>query len=298
MDPGIAVGNLGQLDMRDVTDLVIDAKLSWSMDGVSQLSFSFYDENFEFCRGNYFQLRRDVVHGFDAFTIASVRVEQSQGKGPIVNVEARNISAQLMKLDKTQSGVSAASATEYAQIWASIYGLGFQGEYTPLVPNITPATGATNDDNVWSVLQSLASETSFVCFISNNILFFASEKWLLNKYGLQGWGFAGIGLFWPDPPPGWTDLFQLIEIPSCYRSDDDPYAAEFSAKIDRTNGTQLRPGMTVYLEGIPMFTGQYLITEVQYDWRSPDPVSVTCRTPARPKDSEGDLVPEFRNALQ
>jgi hypothetical protein len=43
--------------------------------------------------------------------------------------------------------------------------------------------------------------------------------------------------------------------------------------------------MTVYLDGIPMFTGYYLIQSVDFEELTPNPVSISFITPERdPKD--------------
>jgi len=60
-----------------------------------------------------------------------------------------------------------------------------------------------------------------------------------------------------------------------------------TAVIARMNGTSLRPGMTVFVDGIPSFVGYYLINTVDYDELSPNPVSISFMTPERdPKDVE------------
>lgn len=293
----IYVGDLGGLNMRDITDWVTSADVSWTMDEVSQLSFEVYDYDLSFLANNYFQVRRDVVIEGGAFQIASVNVSQSPAVGATVRIEARRSAIQAMKRDKDPGSISASSGTEYARLAAERYGLAFQGEFTETVPNITPVQNSQSDESVWSVITSLAGQAQFVVFEYDNTLYFASERWLLGKYGLPTLIGNTIPLFWPGPPESWARLFDVMEIPECYTSDDDPYQAEFKAVIDRTNAYQLRPGMTVDFDGIPMFRGRYLITEVSYELNSPNPVSVSCRTPQKPVDKEGKFTPEYRTPL-
>jgi hypothetical protein len=56
--------------------------------------------------------------------------------------------------------------------------------------------------------------------------------------------------------------------------------------INRKNATQLRPGMTTKIEGIPNMGGYFLITDVSFLDMSPDPVSVTFRTPVKDPEKE------------
>jgi hypothetical protein len=79
--------------------------------------------------------------------------------------------------------------------------------------------------------------------------------------------------------------FELMSLPEMRKSDNDPLDASGSAVIARMNGTSLRPGMTVFIDGIPSFVGYYLIQSVDYEELSPNPVSISFMTPERdPKD--------------
>lgn len=72
-----------------------------------------------------------------------------------------------------------------------------------------------------------------------------------------------------------------LSMPTFRRSDNDIYEVEGSLSLDRTNGIFLRPGMTIYVDGIPTFNDYYLITDVSYPHMSTDPVQITFRKPER-----------------
>lgn len=72
-----------------------------------------------------------------------------------------------------------------------------------------------------------------------------------------------------------------LSMPTFRRSDNDIYQVEGSLILDRTNGIFLRPGMTIYVDGIPTFNDYYLITEVSYSHMSTDPVQITFKKPER-----------------
>lgn len=292
----VLVGDLSQFNLRPIPN-VVSINLSWTIDEVSQCEVVVIDPDFQLLQNNYFQVRRDLLVGSDAFQIASVRVEQGDGKSPKVTVEARRLAVQQMKRDKNPGSIQASTATEYAQIAAQRYNLKFQGQGTAVVPNIANITGDNADESLWNVLQSLANEAQFVLFEADNTLYFASEQWLLGKYGFQFTIGAGVFFYWPNPPAGTADPFPLMKIPEFYTSDDDPYAAEFRAIVDRENAVQLRPGITAYMDAVPHFKGRYLITEVSYDVDSPEPVSVSGRTPAPAVDKDGKKQPEYREQL-
>ena len=72
-----------------------------------------------------------------------------------------------------------------------------------------------------------------------------------------------------------------LAMPTFRRSDNDIYQVEGTISLDRSNGIFLRPGMTIYVDGIPTFNDYYLITDVSYSHMSTDPVQITFRKPER-----------------
>lgn len=73
-----------------------------------------------------------------------------------------------------------------------------------------------------------------------------------------------------------------IEVPNVRKSDDAPEEMSASFRVEREVGRRLRPGMTVYVDGIPGFGANLLVTEVSWREGEVTPVSVTCRTPEVP----------------
>jgi hypothetical protein len=128
-------------------------------------------------------------------------------------------------------------------------------------------------------------------------LVFASEKFLLNKWGSKSKVVDRLEnkknkkkvfkkffpVSFPNSP---TNPLQLIEFPTISRSANDAYEGNGSMNINRKNATQLRPGMTTKIEGIPNMGGYFLITDVAFLDMSPDPVSVTFRTPVKDPEKE------------
>jgi hypothetical protein len=182
-----------------------------------------------------------------------------------------------MKRDKRPESYGGISATDYARIVAERYKLRFVGEPTSTQRVITKGSSDSADTSVWDVLKSSAGEAQFVFFEADNTLHFASQQWLLGR-----WGNIDLG------PPGLLSNpeFPLLEHPNCRKSDDDPFQAEFRALVARQNGVNLRAGMTVNLNFVNGFNGRYLITEVGYSENTPDPVSISCRTPEKPREKK------------
>ena len=81
-------------------------------------------------------------------------------------------------------------------------------------------------------------------------------------------------------------------MPTLAKSDNDPFEVQGSMIVDRVNGMCLRPGMTIQIQGIPMYgptldgrddghSGLYLITNVDYDHLGSQPVRVSFTSPTR-----------------
>jgi hypothetical protein len=77
-----------------------------------------------------------------------------------------------------------------------------------------------------------------------------------------------------------------LGVPNLRRSDDAPEEASASFKVERGIGKQFRPGMTVYVDGVPGFAVNMLVTSVSWSEGTTDPVSVSCRTTEVPKSQK------------
>lgn len=253
---------------------VIKASASYTMDGSSQVTISYLDPGFKMMAANHFQVRRKIRYQGRQFEIAAVETQQSQGGSPMVTIEARSAPIQAMKRDKTPEKYGDMSASDFAIMIAGRFGMRAFVEKTEKKQTIVKAKNTGSDESVWSVLTRLANDEQFVCFESDNNLFFCSQQYLLGRLTV-------IPLQWPPSDFGGRAI--LISTPRMRRSDDDPLAADGSATVDRANGVKMRAGQTVSLSGIPNFSGLYLVTEVRFDDNSPEPVEIFFRKPEKKK---------------
>jgi hypothetical protein len=314
-----SIGQLQAKVMENILDSVLDARVNYSMDMVTELDVNIFDTGFQFGANNYFRVTNDVyyttksISSFEqvedgiairyktlAMEIAEVRVSQSQGFNPIWNIKCRTKAVQQMKRDKNPGALSGSSGTAFVRAAAKKYGLEFVGEETSKSVKINKASGKNAADSLWTVLGNLANEAKFKLFEADGTLYFASMKWLLHKWGTksivvpvettntktgQKEKKAVVRKFIPLVPGKVGKDFELMSLPEMHKSDNDPLESDGSAVIARMNGTSLRPGMTVFVDGIPSFVGYYLIQSVDYEELSPNPVSISFMTPERdPKD--------------
>jgi hypothetical protein len=281
----LTIGDLGRLQGTAVQQAITKLSTSFTMDSVSQISFEVWDQGLRMLNNNYFLVRRDVYYQGMLYEMAVIDISSGQGETPIVKIEARSKVCQMMKRDKDPESYGAASATDFARIVAERYGMAFVGEPTSTQRVITKGSSDSTDTSVWDVLKSSASSAQFVVFEADNTLYFASQQWLLDKWGAVDLGIFKVPVTF-SPPGSGNEVFTLVEFPNCRKSDDDPMQAEVRALVRRENGTKLRAGMTVVVDGINGFNGRYLITEVSFEENSPSPVSVSMRTPEKPKENK------------
>jgi hypothetical protein len=279
---------------QEVAELITSLNVSLTMDGSSQIDFRLPDPDLKYAAANTWQLRRDVFFRELMFEISSVEISSGSTFSPDISIESRSKQVQLMKRDKRPEAYSRISGTQFAAQVAERYGMNFFGEETPERQTIVKAGTARSDESVWDVLRRAAGEQQFVLFEIDNTLFFTSQEYLLGKWGdpryqYQGKTFVPFG--WPTNDDsvfaGSSARWIMLDTPTLRKSDDDAMQADGSMVVDRTNGVQLRPGMTIYLYGIPDFEDYYLITSVEWEEGTNNPVRVSFRTPVPFEERKG-----------
>lgn len=241
------------------------------------------------------------------FELASVDVSQEQGYSPIWRIQAYTKAIQQMKRDRKPGSIKG-DGKVFVENAARKYGLIPVVQKTSKSQRITSASGDKAADSVWDVLVRLAQESKdekgnqFMCFESDGTLYMGSQNWLLHKWGVDSYRVLETitkeingkktkikrqvtryctKLTYPRTTTGLSKHFEVLKLPSISKSDNDPLEGNGSLVVERTNGVRLRPGMTVYVGDIPYLNGYYLIDSVNFNELSPDPVSVSFRTPER-----------------
>ena len=267
----ILISGITDREQANISPFVTRLDVSWTMDAVSQLSFDITDPNLKIWNANYLQKRRELTYKGSTFEIATRALGPGLGASPKITVEARRAQIQKMKRDKNPEAYSGTSPTDYARIVAERFGLKFVGQTTAASKTLIQASTDTTKESVWDVLTRMASEAKFQVFESDGTLYFASQDWLLGRWG-------NTILTYPTPD---GDPYPITELPAFRDSENDVTEAEFTAKMIRTNAVNFRPGMTVALLGTKEFEKFYLITEVSYTEGDGSLVTVSGRTPEK-----------------
>ena len=313
-------------EIAEVRERLVSVDLSYTSNMASQLNFSVLDEELRMLSNNYFKIGRVIAYMSETFgtiekttradiaerqlqlfEIANIGVSQGPGENPLITVTCYSRAVQQMKRDRT-AGTIGGSGTEFVKRAAKKYGLKFWGEATSKSKNINKASSGNKAESLWDVIVKLASDAKFVVYEVDGYLIFASEKFILKRWGTHEAPLTAaqlkskdkkektknkyIPLTWFNKKLGYSgtgdiyrDDLQLMEIPSISISDNNPWEASGTARIDRFNAVRLRPGMTIKLGGLSEYDGYYLISEVSFPDMSPEPVTITFKKPDKqPKD--------------
>jgi hypothetical protein len=315
----VRIASISSGQEKVIDDSILSIDVSYSMDMSSELSMRIIDPSFLMASANYFQVGREVIYdikavvSFDSasphidrvsqvFEIAQVSLTNGPGHSPVFDIKCYPKAIQQMKRDK-KPGTIKGTGSAYVQNAARKYGLKYVGEKTTKKQSITKASGDRQADSVWDVITRLASDAKFVVFEADGYLIFGSQKWLMHKWGIdtdsvrvrkdgkknapfvtkvRKW----IPIQFPEIVKGRPGVIETLEYPNITISDNDPFSAsDGSAVVERTNGVALRPGMTAWVGPCPNLEGFFLINNVSFSDRTPDPVSVSFLTPEKePKE--------------
>ena len=321
--------NVSKGAFTDISGLVTAISVNYTMDMASELSFDVVDPGLNMSQKNYFILGRDIIYSTQTigqiepyssslrpvsqlFEIANVSVSQGPGGSCSYSIKCYTKAIQQMKRDK-KPGTIKGSGIQYVKNAATKYGLKFAGEQSAKTGSATSAKGSQQSESVWDVITRIAEASKFVVYEIDGYLIFASEQWLIHKWGVDERTVPNMVVD-PEKPKKkkqkgfkkqrWVPLqfpnysndylgtpgrFLLTSYPSITKSENDPYAADGSCSVERINGTQIRPGMTAYVGNIPNMSGFYLITGVSYNEMTPDEVAIEFRTPERTEQQKKNL---------
>lgn len=291
----------------DFKENLISVGVSYTMDLNPEITIEVIDENYKMFDSNYFVIRRDVTYRNRRYEIAEVSAKPGPGGAPTVVIKARNKAIQQMRRDKLPNSVSGNSGYEYAGNAAKKFGLQFVGQQSAKTKSTFKARTGDGEESVWDVLTRTASDNQFVVFEVDGVLVYASQEWLLYKFGSSTFSENGKTkkfvplLFYPNRDikelldelliGNHADLFQLETWHDFSSSDNEPLAATGSCNVLMPQGAALRPGHTAICGPFPKyFFGAYLITEVSYSEGSPESAQISFRTPEEPKDQKGKPI--------
>lgn len=268
----------------------------------------------------------NLIHLFE---IASVEVRQSSGSSPAISVQARTKAVQQMKRDKNPGNIKGKSSdyVYFSALQYGMFPLIQQTNKTRQISKASGDKQADSTWDVLSKLASDAKfmlfETDGMLFFCSmdylmgrwGVTQISHSAYYNSRNELMQSPLNAIPILWPpytsqerieafydgviDNTRGLADAIKSnpqnagliipLSMPVVRRSDNDPFVVSGSASVDRTAGVTLRPGMTIALGGIPTFEDIYMITGVNFDHFSTNPVEIEFTKPER----EGKFIQTY-----
>jgi hypothetical protein len=271
----------------DISQYTTKLSVSLSITATAQLTATVSDPGLVMLSKNVFSLRRLLAYKNVWYEVAAAEVRQGSASEELT-IEFRSLGIQSLKRDKGQASFPGMSSTTFASIKAKEFGMAFFGESTPPKNTIVRVSNDKTDESTWDVLKRLASDNQFYLFETDQRLFFTSLQYLAGKFAVRSSttsGFLATSIYWnQDPPTPASGAGALgcrcLTCPTMRRSDDDPDASGVDFQLERSNGLLFRPGMTVFVEGVPTFNDVYVISEVRWNEGETSSVSLSGIAPA------------------
>jgi len=302
----VIVGEIGGKN-DEVQESILSLSTSLTTDLTSEIKFTIFDPGFKMVNAGYFLIRRPVAYAGLNFEISSVEVDRKPKTPDTVKLFARGAAVQKMKRDKGSTNFGKISPSTFAQQKATEFGIGIFAEGSAAKAAITRTHDENSDESTWDVMNRLAGDNEFITFETDGILYFASEKFIIENQ---------TGIAFNPFTQSEGDAWYVHEF-RAHRSDDEPMGFDIDFSVNRTNGKQLRPGMVVRFNGLKTYDKPAMITSVEWDEvgfddglgdAKPDPVRVNARTPEDNEDvgaetksqktgSRGDDVLRLQQAL-
>ncbi len=283
---------------------LISIRVNYELSKATEIRLEILDPNYFMLQNNYFIPRRIIKYRGRDYEVAVVDSD-IDGASPKLSIILRPRAVQLMKRDKRPRNFSGSNGYQFARKLAIEYGLTFVGEENPKkVQTIATVRTKEIDHSAWNTLQETAQQGESLAFEMDGCLVYGSEKWLINKFGVQGSGGPSfVPLVYMPPnwldklPPNDSDIeeivkkFPLAQWHSYRSSENDVMEAEGSCMVLKPNGCMIRPGMTA-LTGVwpEFFAGLYLIDSVSFSEGDNGPVDVSFRSITKPQSQNKTLI--------
>lgn len=199
--------------------------VSLTLDEVSQISIDIYDPNLDMLRANYFQIRQPVSYLGMIFEISAIEVSQDVKQK--IALSLRPQATQILKRTK-QGTIDVGGGLSFVSTKAKEVGLDLFMEYSSPKSNSNSEKSGANTDkdptlvapdsttnvsqnsflpvnqSAWDVIKKIAGDYVYkVCQVDNRLIF-ASEPFLLGKFGITGYGenpgFISTPVIWNSEP--------------------------------------------------------------------------------------------------
>ena len=209
---------IGSEPKAEISGSVTSMSVSLTLDEVSQISIDIYDPNLDMLRANYFQIRQPVSYLGMTFEISAIEVSQDVKQK--ISLALRPQATQILKRTK-QASISTGGGLDFVANKAREVGLALFMEYSSpkastasakepaaIAPDVTTNVSQNSflpiQQSAWDVIKKIATDFTYIVCEMDNRLIFASEPFLLGKFGITGYGenpgFISTPVIWNSEP--------------------------------------------------------------------------------------------------
>ena len=264
----ITIGEVGDKNV-EIKESVTSLTYTLSATAVSEIRVTVFDPEFKMHNANYFMVGRRVVYDDVAYEISAVEVKH--GRTDECQFTARLEASQKMRRETGQFNFGAISPTEFASSTATRFGLKFFGEESPVDGQIVRESTENKDESTMDVLQRLARDLDFMCFEAKGILFFSSQKHIIDNQAS----------FVINVPSNQPDPFFASSL-KARRTTDGKSAATFSAELVKNVSTlSIYPGAVAKVKGLSHFD-TFMVDRVNF---TASPTALLSISGTSPEDS-------------
>lgn len=293
----ISTITLGEVEDKlvEIQESIFSLQFDLTADMVSEIKFSVHDPGLRMHNNNYFMVGRTLSFQDMLFEIAAVTV--SHGARDSCEIQARTKAVQEMRRDRRPQSYNT-SPSQYAALMADEFGLEIFAEDSPVNGTITKQLGDNKDESTWDVLLRLAKDLNFRCFEAHNVLFFASEKFIVDNQPS----------FTVNIPSNETDAFFVSEM-AIQRNEDTEKPSTLNASLVKNVSTvTIFPGVGMNVVGINHFTDKFMVDRVTLDASPSTLVRISATCTVTPEDmactletfqqgSSGECVKRIQQAV-
>lgn len=273
----ITVGEVGEKNI-EIRESVTDVVYHLSATSVSEIRVSVHDPGFKMHNNNYFMVGRRVVYDNVNYEISAVEVKH--GSRDTCTFTARLQAAQKLRRETGHKNFGRISPTTFAQDAATRVGLKFFGQPSAVDGYIIRKASDRTDESTMDVLQRLCRDLEFICFEAKQVLFFASEKYIIANQATLDINVPSV-----DGDPFYASSA------SARRTVDGTSAAKMQAQLIKNKSAKsIYPGAVVKLHGLANFD-TFMVDQVRYSASPNALVSIAGTSPEDSGELESRITP-------
>lgn len=249
-------GRLAQLVVRgtyfkgDAAAAVRSASISLDTGEVATLNMLVADPQLSIASTRLFDPSGLISYQDLAFRIQSCEIVSDSGV-PHLQVVARSEKAQALR---RQKGARVWTNRSPSQVVAELAkSVGHAAHVQTSASRRSIARGSA--ESSWGLMGRLGEELKWMLFESVNGIYFGTLAGLVALPGA-----IRRPVIWDRVAGKGTG--ELADVPNCRKSEDATYAAELSFNVVGPDADKWRLGDLAVLDGVPGFTGDYLVTHV------------------------------------